>query len=107
MRCGYTGEGKSGLGRECVLSCTEGGFTLVQNLKTLGSVCLHIVVPKDVLGGEPQEVCSEQHSSLSQPPGRGPWCAVSCAPVFSLLQCPDYGFRDLLGSLFGVFCTGI
>lgn len=106
MRCGYTGEGKRGLGRERVLSCTEGGFTLVQNLKTLGSVCLHIVMPKDMLGGEPQEVCSEQHSSLSQPPGRGPGVLSVgrlCSAFFNVLIMASEIFWGLcLG-----FCTGI
>lgn len=31
-----------------VLSCTEGGFTLIQNPETLGSVCFHIITPKDL-----------------------------------------------------------
>lgn len=109
MRCGYTGEGQRGLGRERVLSCTEGGFTLLQIVKTLRSVCLHRAVPKDVRGGEPQE-CPLISTAPFPASREGP---VACCQVvllcsafsFSVLIMASEIFRSLC--LFGVFCTGV
>ena len=100
---------RGSMGRGGDVSLAAQRAILCQKSKMLGSVCFHILMPKDVLGSEPQEVSSEQHSSLPSLQGGVPVvCCQSRSPVFSLLlQCLDYGFKDLLGSLFGVFCTGI
>lgn len=94
--------GSAGRGGDVSLAAQRA--VLRQNPKTLGSVCFHILMPKDVLGSEPQEVSSEQHSSLF-PASREEslLCAVRvallCSAFFSVLIMASEFFWGLWGVL--------
>ena len=55
---------RGSVGRGGDVSLAAQRAVLCQKSKMLGSICFHILMPKDVLDSEPQEVSSEQHSSL-------------------------------------------